>query len=90
MIKTFFKLGFHSYFRVDMNLKNRINKYKNSMINIFKIKYDLSDFEARKEIEEFDFDKILEQCNYIALHDDPELWVDSIYKWANKERSDNY
>ena len=72
-----------------MQLKNRVKEYKNSMINIFKIKYDLLDFKARKMIEEFGFDNILEQCNYIALHDDPEIWVDAIYRQSKEDNTND-
>ena len=58
---------------------------KNSMVNILKIKYGLSEFEAKKMIRNYDFDSVLKSCNFIALHDDPEIWVDAIYKWANDE-----
>lgn len=66
-------------------MKNRVNEYKNSMANIFSIKYGLSEFEAKKMIRNYDFNGVLKSCNYIALHDDPEIWVDAIYKWANEE-----
>ena len=55
------------------------------MINIFETKYNLSNFKARNMINEFGFNKILEECDYIALHDDPEIWGDAIYKWENEE-----
>lgn len=66
-------------------MKNKVNEYKNSMVNILKIKYGLSEFEAKKMIRNYDFDSVLKSCNFIALHDDPEIWVDAIYKWANDE-----
>ena len=55
------------------------------MINIFETKYNLSNFKARNMINEFGFNKILEECDYIALHDNPEIWVDAIYKWKSEE-----
>lgn len=67
-------------------MSNVVNDYKNSMVNIFKIKYGLSEFVARKWIREFDFNNAIKSCNYIALHDDPEIWVDAIYKWAKESR----
>lgn len=66
-------------------MKNRVSEYKNSMVRIFTVKYGISEFEARKWIREFDFNSVLKSCNYIALHDDPEVWVDAIYQWANEE-----
>lgn len=66
-------------------MKSRINNYKRSMVAIFKTKYRISEFEARKWINEYDFDRVLRGCNYIALHDDPEIWVDAIYQWINGE-----
>ncbi len=66
-------------------MKDRVNDYKNSMVNIFKIKYGITEFVARKWIREFDFNNVLKSCNYIALHDDPEIWVDTIYQWINEE-----
>lgn len=65
--------------------KDVITKYKNSMVNILGIKYGISEFEARKWIREYDFNSVLRKCNYIDLHDDPEIWVDEIYQWAKKE-----
>lgn len=65
-------------------MKDRVNDYKNSMINIFAIKYGITEFVARKWIREFDFNNVLKSCNYIALHDDPEIWVDAIYQWINE------
>lgn len=66
-------------------MKKRVNEYKNSMINIFEIKYGWSEFEAKKAIKSYDFDGLLKSCKFVALHDDPEIWVDAIYKWANDE-----
>lgn len=66
-------------------MKDRVNDYKNSMVNIFEIKYGITEFVARKWIREFDFNNVLKSCNYIALHDDPEIWVDAIYQWINEE-----
>ena len=63
-------------------MKNRVTEYKQSMVNIFEIKYGLSEFEAKKAINNYDFDGVLKACNFIALHDDPEIWVDTIYKWV--------
>lgn len=67
-------------------MSNVVNNYKNSMVNIFKIKYGITEFVARKWIREFDFNNVLKSCNYIALHDDPEIWVDTIYQWINGSR----
>jgi hypothetical protein len=55
------------------------------MINIFERKYKIPEFQAKKWIREYDFNRVLKMCNYIALHDDPEVWVDEIYQWANQE-----
>ncbi|MBO5371924.1 MAG: hypothetical protein J6A75_04290 [Lachnospiraceae bacterium] len=66
-------------------MKSRVNDYKNAMINIFEIKYGILEFEARKWIREYDFNGVLKSCNYMALHDDPEIWVDAIYQWINGE-----
>ena len=66
-------------------MRNSVVKYKNSMVDVFMIKYKISEFEARKWIREYNFNKVLKSCNYIALHDDPEIWVDAIYQWANSE-----
>lgn len=66
-------------------MRENVNKYKSSMVNIFCIKYGLSEFEARRWIREYDFNNVLKLCNYIALHDDPEVWVDAIYEWATGE-----
>ena len=63
-------------------MKNRVTEYKQSMVNIFEIKYRLSEFEAKKAINNYGFDGVLKACNFIALHDDPEIWVDTIYKWG--------
>ncbi len=67
-------------------MRNKVIEYKNSMIDLFAVKYSVTEFEARKLIREYDFNNVLKSCNYIALHDDPEIWVDAIYKWANGER----
>lgn len=66
-------------------MKSKVNEYKKSMVNIFEIKYGISEIEARKWIREYDFNSVLKSCNYIALHDDPEVWVDAIYQWVNSE-----
>lgn len=66
-------------------MKERVNEYKNCMVNIFNSKYNIAEFQARKLIREYDFNKVLKMCNYIALHDDPETWVDEIYQWAYEE-----
>ena len=66
-------------------MRDKVIEYKDSMINIFMIKYGVSEFEARKWIRDYDFNRVLKSCNYIALHDDPEMWVDAIYQWANGE-----
>ncbi len=66
-------------------MKKRVSEYKKSMISIFEIKYGWSQIEAEKVIRDYDFDKVLKLCNYVALHDDPEIWVDTIYRWANTE-----
>lgn len=34
--------------------------------------------------EVFDFKKMLIGCDYAALHDDPEIWADKIYKYFIK------
>ena len=64
-------------------MKSRVIKYKNSMVALFENKYGICEFDARRMIREFDFNSLLKACNYMALHDDPEIWVDSIYNWAN-------
>ena len=66
-------------------MKSKVREYKNSMVNIFKVKYGVSEFEARKWIKDYDFDGVLKSCNYVALHDDPEVWVDVVYHWINEE-----
>lgn len=66
-------------------MKNKVNEYKESMITIFQVKYGVYELQARKWIKDYDFNGILKSCNYVALHDDPEVWVDVIYKWANGE-----
>jgi hypothetical protein len=66
-------------------MKEKVNEYKDCMINIFERKYKIPEFQARKWIREYDFNRVLKMCNYIALHDDPEVWVDEIYQWANQE-----
>lgn len=66
-------------------MRENVNNYKKSMVNIFYIKYGISEFEAKKWIREYDFNSVLKSCNYIALHDDPEVWVDAIYQWATGE-----
>lgn len=66
-------------------MKSKINEYKASMVNIFRMKYGIYELQARKWIRDYDFNEILKSCNYIALHDDPEVWVDAIYKWATGE-----
>lgn len=67
-------------------MKSKVICYKNSMVDIFKIKYGINEFEARKVIREYDFNNLLKSCNYVALHDDPEVWVDEMYRWANEEQ----
>lgn len=71
--------------KVDI-VKRKIDKYKRCMIDIFEKKYKISEFEARKLIREYDFNNVLKVCNYIALHDDPEIWADTIYQWKNDEQ----
>lgn len=66
-------------------MKSRIQNYKKSIIAILNAKYEISEFEARKWICEYDFDRVLRGCNYIALHDDPEIWADAIYHWIHGE-----
>jgi len=66
-------------------VKSKVDAYKNSMVLIFKEKYGVLELQARKWIRDYDFNRVLKVCNYIALHDDPEVWVDAIYKWANSE-----
>ena len=67
-------------------MKKRVKEYKESMIYIFKVKYGWTEIKARKIIDNYDFDNILKSCNFIALHDDPEIWVDAIYKWTVSEK----
>jgi hypothetical protein len=67
-------------------MRERINNYKNCMVDIFEKKYHISEFQAKKLIREYDFNTVLRGCNYIALHDDPESWVDEIYQWSNEEQ----
>ena len=31
------------------------------------------------------FQNVIKKCNYVALHDDPEIWVDAIYNWVNNK-----
>lgn len=66
-------------------MKERVVKYKNSMVNIFKMKYGIDELIARKWMIEYDFNYVLSSCNYVALHDDPEFWVDAIYQWKHDE-----
>lgn len=66
-------------------MKEIVTSYKKTMVSIFEIKYGITEFEARKWIKEYDFNGVLKACNYIALHDDPEVWVDAIYQWANED-----
>ena len=68
-------------------MENNIIKeyYIDCRINIFTIKYTISKVKAKESIKEFNFNSVLKSCNYIALHDDPEVWVDAIYKWYQGE-----
>lgn len=66
-------------------VKSRIHSYKKSIAVILTAKYQISEFEARKWIAAYDFDHVLKTCNYIALHDDPEIWADAIYHWIHGE-----
>ena len=66
---------------MNKNLKQAVKNYKNSMIYIFKTKYKFTTYSAWSWIMRYDFDSLLRKCNYIALHDDPEIWVDRIYEW---------
>lgn len=66
-------------------MREKVIRYKNSMVKVFKNKYGISEFEAKKLIREYDFNTVVKKCNYLALHDDPEVWVDEIYDWANIE-----
>ncbi|MBQ3543674.1 MAG: hypothetical protein IJA34_01600 [Lachnospiraceae bacterium] len=68
-------------------MEKKIIEYKKSMVFVFGKKYNVSEIEANKMIKEYDFDNILFKCNYVVLHDDPEIWVDEIFEWAidNKE-----
>ena len=54
-------------------------------MKVFETKYGISEFEARKMIREFDFNRACKMCDYMALHDDPEIWVDAIYEWKRGE-----
>lgn len=65
---------------MNRNLKQIVKNYNNSMIHIFKTKYKFTTYSAWSWIIRYDFDSLLRRCNYIALHDDPEVWVDSIYE----------
>ena len=61
---------------------NKVYEYKMEMISIFEEKYGWSEFQAQKAIKDYDFQNAIKKCNYVALHDDPEIWVDTIYKWG--------
>lgn len=62
-----------------------IERYKNCMIMIFYKKYGISNSVARQWINEYDFDDIIKITNNLAMHDDPEMWVDTIYKQLKAE-----
>lgn len=62
-------------------IKNTVDIYKDTMIKIFNQKYNIHEYDARKLIYEFDFDGMLEDCDYVALHDEHEEWVDAIMSW---------
>ena len=64
-------------------MKERVREYKSSIVGVLSVKHKISEFEAKKWIREYDFNKVLKVCNYAALHDDPEIWADAIYQWAN-------
>lgn len=51
------------------------------MVEILGIKYNIPELEARQWIKDFNFDEVCRSCNYIALHDDHEVWVDAIYQF---------
>lgn len=67
-------------------MENEIIEYKNSMVFVFENKYNVSEIEANRMIKKYDFDNILIESNYVALHDDPEVWVDEIYEWASDKK----
>lgn len=64
---------------------NKVYEYKMAMISIFEEKYGWSEFQAQKAIKDYDFQNVIKKCNYVALHDDPEIWVDEIYNWVNNK-----
>lgn len=64
-------------------MKTKIQSYKNSIVTVLNLKYNICEFEARKMIRDYDFNDVLKSCNYIALHDDPEEWADVIYNWVH-------
>ena len=51
------------------------------ILEILGIKYNIPELEARQWIKDFNFDEVCRSCNYIALHDDHEVWVDAIYQF---------
>ena len=66
---------------MNKKLKQIIKDYKKIMIHILKTKYGFTTYSAWKWIMKYDFDSLLKSCDYIALHDDHEIWVDAIYEW---------
>lgn len=63
------------------DIKKIIVEYKNMMVEILGIKYNIPELEARQWIKDFNFDEVCRSCNYVALHDDHEVWVDAIYQF---------
>lgn len=64
---------------------SEVERYKDSMIFIFEKKYGIDNSVAKQWIKDYDFDGIVEETHNIATHDDPEEWVDVIYKYYKAE-----
>lgn len=65
-------------------MEDTIKRYKNCMAMIFEKKYGIDNSIAKQWVIDYDFENIILETNYIALHDDPEEWVDVIYKYNNE------
>ena len=67
-------------------MKEQILDYEKAMIKVFYHKYRITESDAKRLICIYGFNDLLEKCNYVALHDDPETWVDEVYAWSHEEK----
>lgn len=66
------------------NYRKEIAEYKTVILEVLISDYCMYKSDAQRIIREYNFNEVCRKCNYVALHDDPEYWAESIYRKAKK------